>query len=154
MNNEIARHDLSNPESSPRFNGVAFSAAVAGCIAVGFLDYLTGYEVSMSVFYALPVIFAVWFCGKTSGILIALLGVAEWFLSDRASGHHYSHEWIRVWNGMVRFAYLNLIVIGSAAARAQIEKKSAEIKVLRGILPICTECKRVRDEMGHWAPWS
>jgi sensor domain CHASE-containing protein len=37
----------------------------------------------------------------------------------------------------------------SAEAR-EILKAQAEIKVLSGLLSICAECKRIRDEAGHW----
>jgi PAS domain S-box-containing protein len=31
-----------------------------------------------------------------------------------------------------------------------LQKALAEIKVLRGILPICARCKNIRDEQGYW----
>jgi hypothetical protein len=34
--------------------------------------------------------------------------------------------------------------------RASLEQALAEIKTLRGILPICSHCKRVRDDTGYW----
>lgn len=34
--------------------------------------------------------------------------------------------------------------------RASLEQALAEIKTLRGILPICSHCKRVRDDSGYW----
>lgn len=33
---------------------------------------------------------------------------------------------------------------------ADLEKALSEIKVLRGILPICAHCKKVRDDRGYW----
>jgi len=32
----------------------------------------------------------------------------------------------------------------------QLEKALSEIKSLRGILPICAGCKRIRDDAGYW----
>lgn len=32
----------------------------------------------------------------------------------------------------------------------RLERAQAELKVLRGILPICVDCKRVRDDQGYW----
>ena len=31
-----------------------------------------------------------------------------------------------------------------------LEKAMAEIKVLRGIIPICMHCKEIRDDQGYW----
>jgi ligand-binding sensor domain-containing protein len=33
---------------------------------------------------------------------------------------------------------------------AQLERASAEIKTLHGLLPICSHCKKIRDEQGAW----
>ncbi len=37
-------------------------------------------------------------------------------------------------------------------ALAEKEKLLKEVKVLRGLLPICSGCKRIRDEEGKWWP--
>jgi len=36
------------------------------------------------------------------------------------------------------------------AREKELEQALQEIKVLRGILPICARCKRIRDERGQW----
>ena len=33
---------------------------------------------------------------------------------------------------------------------AQLEKALVEVKTLRGILPICSFCKKIRDDDGYW----
>jgi DNA-binding response OmpR family regulator len=33
---------------------------------------------------------------------------------------------------------------------AQLEQSTSEIKKLRGILPICANCKKIRDDKGYW----
>ncbi len=32
-----------------------------------------------------------------------------------------------------------------------VEEKMSQIKVLRGLLPICATCKKIRDDDGHWS---
>jgi PleD family two-component response regulator len=32
----------------------------------------------------------------------------------------------------------------------ELEKALAEIKVLQGIIPICSSCKKIRDDQGYW----
>lgn len=34
--------------------------------------------------------------------------------------------------------------------KQELEKSLAEIKTLRGILPICANCKKIRDDKGYW----
>jgi len=33
---------------------------------------------------------------------------------------------------------------------SELEKASSEIKILKGLLPICATCKKIRDEQGTW----
>jgi K+-sensing histidine kinase KdpD len=33
----------------------------------------------------------------------------------------------------------------------ELQNMLAQMKVLKGMLPICTNCKRIRDTSGHWA---
>jgi hypothetical protein len=37
-----------------------------------------------------------------------------------------------------------------AALEEQVDAALAELKVLRGMLPICSSCKRIRDDEGYW----
>ena len=38
------------------------------------------------------------------------------------------------------------------AREKELEQALGEIKVLRGLLPICSHCKKIRDEKGLWHP--
>ncbi|HLA77374.1 MAG TPA: hypothetical protein VJU18_07340, partial [Vicinamibacteria bacterium] len=35
--------------------------------------------------------------------------------------------------------------------QAAVERELADTKVLRGLLPICSSCKKVRDDSGYWS---
>src|SRR5262252_6259120 len=53
---------------------------------IGYIDYVTGYEHSMLLFYFLPISFAAWFGNFAFGITIVVVCVTTWVLSDLASG--------------------------------------------------------------------
>ncbi len=91
--------------------------ATLGVVVVGGADYLTGYEVSMSVFYLGPVALAAWYAGRTAGIAIAVLSCVSWFVADSATGHPYSNSAIPVWNGLVRLCFLSVTVLLLIALR-------------------------------------
>src|SRR5882724_1777916 len=53
---------------------------------IGYVDYLTGYEQSLLLFYFLPISLAAWFANFKFGIAIVAVCVIVWALSDLASG--------------------------------------------------------------------
>lgn len=57
---------------------------VAGII--GYVDYVTGYEHSMLLFYFLPISLAAWFGNFAFGMMIVVVCVTTWVFADLASG--------------------------------------------------------------------
>ena len=53
---------------------------------IGYVDYLTGYEHSMLLFYFLPISLAAWSANFAFGIAIVIVCVTTWVLADLASG--------------------------------------------------------------------
>jgi signal transduction histidine kinase len=53
---------------------------------IGYVDYLTGYEQSLLLFYFLPISLAAWFDNFGFGTAIVAICVVVWVLSDLASG--------------------------------------------------------------------
>ena len=80
---------IANLRNFPRFR-FSRTALVIGCLflvgIVGYIDYLTGYERSLLLFYLLPISLATWFGGLVFGLAIAVVSVVVWMLSDVAAG--------------------------------------------------------------------
>jgi signal transduction histidine kinase len=53
---------------------------------VGYVDYLTGYERSLLLFYLLPISLAAWFGNFGLALVIVLVSITVWKLSDLAAG--------------------------------------------------------------------
>ncbi len=56
---------------------------------------------------------------------------------------------------MVVWAAFNITRLHQAitdkdALISELKKATSEIKTLRGILPICSYCKKIRDDKGYW----
>lgn len=102
--------------------------SIAGVCVVGVFDLLTGYELSFSVFYTLPIGLAAWYAGRRPGWAMCLLAAATWFAMDRLAGHPYSHPAIPVWNAAVRLAFFWLIATLLAHLR---EVLQAQIRLAR-----------------------
>jgi diguanylate cyclase (GGDEF)-like protein len=78
---------------------------------VGVLDTLTGYELSFSLFYVIPIVMlAVVTNGKT-GIAISLISAGIWLAADILAGANYSTPLIYAWNSIVRLVFFLLVVL-------------------------------------------
>jgi signal transduction histidine kinase len=77
---------------------------------IGLVDFLTGIQISMLVFYFLPVCLAVAAVGRTFGVLIAFLSVATWLTGDYAAGAHYANPLIAVWNALIALGTYLVVV--------------------------------------------
>lgn len=75
---------------------------------LGFLDYISGYEVSFSIFYLVPISYAAFFAGAPVGIFISSISAATWLAADLSYGHQYSHIAIPMWNMVMRLGYFIL----------------------------------------------
>jgi signal transduction histidine kinase len=78
-----------NACSLPRFS-FSWHALVITCLflvgVVGYIDYLTGYERPLLLFYLLPISLATWFGCFRIGLGIAVVSVVASILSDLAAG--------------------------------------------------------------------
>lgn len=76
---------------------------------LGWLDYVTGFELSFSFFYLLPIAFSAWYAGRRSAYLIVVMSVLTWGVSNHFAGQVFSSEAIRYFNGFVRLLMFLLI---------------------------------------------
>ncbi len=76
---------------------------------LGLVDSWTGYELSFSIFYLIPVAIASWYAGRTLGMAVSLLAAVMWLVADMAAGHPYSSAWIPYWNACVRLGFFVIV---------------------------------------------
>lgn len=94
-------------------------------VLIGIIDYLVGPEISLSIFYLLPVALAVWFSGIMWSFTVALFCAAVLFIADMISGHSYSHQAIGFWAVGTKLGYFLII----AALLGALKKLLAERKL-------------------------
>ncbi len=71
-------------------------------LEISFLDRLTGYEVSFSFFYLIPMFLVAWTGHATSIWTMAVVDATLWQVSNNFAGHQHSELWIYVWNAASR----------------------------------------------------
>ena len=133
---------------------------VSNIIIIGFIDLITGYELNFFLFYFLPVSLAAWFIGLGASIGLSVLSAIVWLAADVFSGHTHSLHFYAVWNTLIRLS--SFIFIGWVLSHIQqlldhqrklseqLQASLSEVKILEAFIPICSQCKKIRDERGNW----
>lgn len=89
------------------------------------VDYLTGDELSFSIFYLLPVILSAWYVSYAYSYTVSVMSAIAWFLIDNTSGEKYSYFVIPYWNAFVRFGFF--IIVASLIRRLHKALKTLEV---------------------------
>ncbi len=117
-----------------RSGTILLSALLVGL--TGIIDYFTGFELSFSIFYLIPIFIAAWYGPESLNIFIAALSAVVWYSVDINSGHHYSNPLFPLWNTGVRLGFF--LVTGRLLVKLKsylfIEKKLARTDALTGVL--------------------
>jgi signal transduction histidine kinase len=88
-----------------------YMAATFGLVAViGVADYLTGFELSLLVFYFLPVCLAVASVGWRFGAVTAVLSVATWLVGDILAGARFANPFVPGWNALIALGTYLIVV--------------------------------------------
>ncbi len=92
-------------------------ACLLTVVLVGVADYLTGYEISFSIFYLVAVSVATWFIGFRFGLFVSLLSVVCWLIGDLAAGATYSTRFVPGWNAVIALVFYIVMVRVLASLR-------------------------------------
>lgn len=103
------RPDISKyPGSSSRT--VLIIAGLVFTLLLGFVDYLTGPDLSFIIFYLIPIGLVTWFAGRWPGIFISVVSALIWISLDIIVKTSYPHLFIPFWNTVVEFSVFFLVV--------------------------------------------
>lgn len=107
--------------------------ATALILGVGAADYVTGYEVDLSIFYLGPVVLATWFASEWVGLILSLFAALMWTVSD--PGTAYANALIPFWNSIVRISFFLVTVFLVALAKRAIsaERAASRTDALTGV---------------------
>lgn len=102
-----------------------FAESLLFAIGVGALDYVSGYDVNLFLFYGIPILAVAWWCDRKSAFGLAAVCALLWTSADTLAGHPYRHGWIRVWEPLVQFGYFGFVAgAGSALKRQHVAAQS------------------------------
>ena len=129
-------------------------------LLVGSLDYLTGKEVSLAMFYLFPVAFVTWLMKRWDGFCVSAVAVLAWGSAESMMDPPYSQPNLIYWNAALRSMFFGIVVAilsnikfafdENSKLILQIQIALAKINTLRALAPICAWCQKVRDNQGRW----
>lgn len=94
---------------------------------IGYVDYLSGSEVTLSVIYVVPITAAAWFVGALTGMGVALLSVSLWLLGDYFLGLRVAGLHVWMINGVMRLLFYSFLIF--VLARLKQSKTDLEARV-------------------------
>ena len=103
--------------------------ALTTLIGIGIIDARTGWETSLYVFYAIPILLSVWFASRADGLVFAALSAIVWWVANRTE-NPYVTAWGYHWATISRFAYFAFMAVGGTALRTQRDADRARIAAL------------------------
>jgi hypothetical protein len=115
------------------------------------VEYITGPYLRFPVLFILPVVLASWYRGWPLGmgtaILLPSLRLALAWHWDATTPWTMTEPIV---NALVRIAVLVTLAYMTARASREQRALQEEVRTLRGLLPICMVCKKIRDDQGNW----
>jgi signal transduction histidine kinase len=107
-----------------------FAEVCALGILVGSIDFLTGYDVTIYPFYSIPILIMVWFGDMKLAAVLSVLSTFAWWWADKATGHNYTTEWLRVWEAIMRFLYFGMVMFAGWAFKKQRDNIRTRLELL------------------------
>jgi signal transduction histidine kinase len=96
---------------------------------IGWIDYVTEWELSLFIFYALPISLAVWKVGTRTGIFVAIsCGLIWWGANSQSNPYDTLIGY--TWATLSRSFYFGVVVVAVAAVRNRQQDDAARIKML------------------------
>lgn len=120
-------------------------------IVILIIDYRLGPFIQFPLLFILPVILASWYISKWWGVFYAILLPIVRF--------YFTIIWLVPWttfesaiNALIRISVLMILAYLTAKVSSQTKKLEKEVKMLEGLLPICSTCKKIRNNNNIWQP--
>ena len=115
------------------------------------LDYSVGPYIAFPIMYVIPVAVSGWFCRSYYAYFLAIVQPlvrlsfpfsrqAPWYITDS------------VINTAIRVVVLLLLAYLISRTARQTRELARRVSLLEGILPICSLCKKIRDDHDNWQP--
>ncbi|MGO8753947.1 MAG: hypothetical protein ACLQHK_01805 [Gallionellaceae bacterium] len=115
-------------------------AALSFVVLIGWIDYVTGWELSLFIIYSLPIALVTWKMGWRFGFAVAFLCTVVYWLAQIESDPHQTSMGFAL-EVADRLCYFSILVVAVAMVRSRQQLDRSRIEMLeraqvleRGIL--------------------
>ncbi len=124
---------------------------------VGYVDYITGRDVSFAIFYLVPIAYITWYTGRPTGTMASLASALTWFFDEYTGTDLSLHPTIPYWNaaGMLGFFLAVTYILAELKDALRKEKEMSGRDHLTGAAnsgafseAVSVEIKRL-EKFGH-----
>lgn len=123
--------------------------SILGAGVILFVDYSVGPYVQFPVLFILPVLFAAWYGGRSWGLAFSVtLPLIRFYFSTVWDSPGTLIE--SMLNAVIWISVFTLIAVLADRVASQTRQLEREVKQLEGLLPICSHCKKIKNEDGNW----
>lgn len=143
------------PSDEPLKDRFGFPAVLPAYYSLGFaavavlLDYAVGPRIEFPGLFVVPVIYAGWYGGRAWALPLSLLPFTH-VGTVMLHGAPEAVVFESLVSAVVRVIVLGLVGWWVAGAGEAQRALSHEVELLEGLLPICSYCKKIRDDEGDW----
>jgi diguanylate cyclase (GGDEF)-like protein len=88
---------------------------------IGLVDFQTGNDFGISVFYVLPILLVTWFTNQRFGFVISFTSAIVWLVADIGTSQSYLFSFIPFWNSFIRLAYFIIITFLLSSLKSSLE---------------------------------
>jgi MFS family permease len=138
---------LPGASSGARTDSFLLSLNICLAICVFALDTFVPLGIATGMLYVTPVAWlALWSSKKEASLVVAAAGICTALSIVGFLMIPHGVVWIDAVNRAIA-----IFIIWMTAILSVLRKRAEEeTKILRGLLPICSYCKKVRDDKGYW----
>ncbi len=128
-----------------RLRGLRIAHWLGLSVAIMALEYYSGPHIQFAILLVFPLTIATVLHGRPVGIALATCLP----LVRLSFFYFWRVEWS--WSLVIADALIDVVIlVGTVMLIARMARQEEELRILEGLLPICSFCKRIRDEGGQW----
>jgi len=121
-----------------------FAGTVIILFSIGIADYITGQEISLAIFYLIPISLTAWYANRNAAVSMCIISSLVEFTANSAAGRTYSHLYIAFWNSLVLLGFFLIY----ALILSEIETEYAtKVKLIDKLDNSLSELSRAKTDL-------